>query len=126
MDTQVATMTTKQVAYRLVELLRSGQFEEAQKELFAEGVVSTEPEAMPGMEKEIKGLDAVIEKGHHFMSTVEEVHGSVITEPVVIGNLISLGLGFDCTIKEKGRTNMEEIILYKVKDGKIVHEQFYY
>jgi len=51
-------MTTGQIASRLAELCRQGQFEAAQKELYAENAVSIEPEAMPDFPKETKGLRA--------------------------------------------------------------------
>ena len=40
-------MNTQQIATRLAELCRQGQFEAAQKELFAEDAVSIEPRATP-------------------------------------------------------------------------------
>jgi len=44
-------MTTEQIAARLAELCRQGQFEDAQKELYAENAVSIEPEGMPDFPK---------------------------------------------------------------------------
>jgi len=35
-------------------------------------------------------------------------------------------MGFDVTFKEKGRTQMEEVCVFEVKDEKIVSEQFFY
>jgi SnoaL-like domain len=69
-------MTTEQIASRLAELCRQGQFEAAQKELYAENAVSIEPEAMPDFPKETRGLRAIIEKGHKFESMVEKVQGT--------------------------------------------------
>ena len=36
-------MTTQQIAHRLAELCNQGQFEQAQKELFADDAVSIKP-----------------------------------------------------------------------------------
>ena len=124
MGTQTATMTTKEVANRLVKLCREGKIEEAQKELFADDVVSIEAQVMPGQEKEAKGIDAIFEKGRQFMSMVEGVHGSEISEPIVLGNLFAITWSFDATMKGRGRNKMEEVCVYKVKDGKVVSEQF--
>ena len=55
-------MTTQEIANRLVELCRAGQFETAQKELFATDIVSIEPFASPAFEKETHGLNAIFEK----------------------------------------------------------------
>ena len=68
-------MNTQQIAARLTELCSQGQFEAAQKELFAEDAVSIEPQESPDFPKETKGLRAIIEKGHKFESMVEKVHG---------------------------------------------------
>jgi hypothetical protein len=32
----------------------------------------------------------------------------------------------DATYKDMGRMDMSEICVYRVRDGKIVHEQFFY
>lgn len=118
-------MTTQQIADRLVQLCQKNDFEQAQKELFSEDAVSIEPEASPGFEKETKGLAAIAEKGKRFSAMVEKVHGITISDPLVAGNAISISLDMDTTMKGQGRMNMTEICVYKVKDGKIISEQFF-
>lgn len=118
-------MTTQQIADRLVQLCRKGDFEKAQKELFAEEAVSIEPQASPGFEKETKGLHAILEKGKQFGASVEEVHSSRISDPIVAANAIALSLNMDVTMKGSGRTTMSEICVYEVKDGKIISEHFF-
>ena len=118
-------MTTEQIAARLAELCRQGQFEDAQKELYAENAVSIEPEGMPDFPKETKGLRAIIEKGHKFESMVEKVHGCTTSAPLVAGTAIAFTLTMDVTMKGRGRVKLEEICAYEVKDGKIVSEQFF-
>ncbi|KAA2240966.1 nuclear transport factor 2 family protein [Chitinophaga agrisoli] len=118
-------MTTQQIADRLVELCRKGDFETAQKELYAEDVVSIEPEATPQFEKETKGLQAILEKGEKFQSMVEEMHGGSVTDPVVADNSFAMVLMMDVTMKEMGRMKMSELCVYKVKDGKVISEEFF-
>jgi hypothetical protein len=118
-------MTTEQIASRLAELCRQGQFEAAQKELFADNAVSIEPEASPNFSKETKGLRAIIDKGHKWESMVEKVHGCSTSAPLVAGNAIAFTLAMDVTMKGRGRVKLEEICAYEVKDGKIVSEQFF-
>jgi hypothetical protein len=118
-------MNTQQIATRLVELCRQGQFEAAQKELFAEDAVSIEPRATPDFPKETKGLRAIIDKGHKFESMVEKMHECNASAPLVTGNAIALALSMDVTMKGRGRVKLEEICAYEVKDGKIVSEQFF-
>lgn len=118
-------MTTGQIASRLAELCRKGQFEAAQKELFAEDAVSIEPESMPDVPKETTGLRAIIEKGHKFELMVDKVHSCNTSTPLVAGNAIAFTLTMDVTMKGRGRVTLEEICAYEVKDGKIVSEQFF-
>jgi len=118
-------MTTQQIAKRLVELCREGKYETAQKELYAESCVSIEPRESPGFEKETKGLKAILEKGHKFESMVEQMHGTSVSEPLVVDNTIAIGLNMDVTMKGRGRNKMGELCVYQVKDGKIVSEQFF-
>lgn len=118
-------MTTDQIARRLVELCRAGDFETAQKELFANDAVSIEPYATPEFEKETKGLDAIIEKGHKFNDMVEAMHGGDVTDPIVAGSSFAMVMRMDMTMKGKERMNMSELCVYEVKDGKIISESFH-
>jgi hypothetical protein len=118
-------MTTQEIAARLVELCRQGQYETAQKELYAEDAVSIEPEGSP-MGGKTEGVEGIIAKGHQFMAMVEEFHGGTVSDPVIAGNVFSVAAVLDATYKDGSRNLMEEICTYKVKDGKIVLEQFVY
>jgi hypothetical protein len=118
-------MTTSQIANRLAELCRQGKWEEAQKELFSNDAVSIEPYSTPAFDKETRGLNAIIEKGHKFETMTEELHKVEVSEPIVAGNAISFRLIMDITMKEKPRETWEEICVYVVKDGKIISEQFF-
>lgn len=118
-------MTTKEIAERLTAFCREGKFEDAQKELFAEDVVSIEPEASPAFEKETKGLAAIIEKGHKFDSMVEQMNGITVSDPVVAGNSFCISMRLDAVMKDQGPMNMSELCVYKVKDGKIISEEFF-
>ncbi|HXS57732.1 MAG TPA: nuclear transport factor 2 family protein [Hanamia sp.] len=118
-------MTVPQIAHRLAELCNQGNFEQAQKELFDNDAVSIEPEAGGGFEKETKGLDAIIEKGKKFGSMVEEVHGCSASDPIVGGSSFAISLNMDTTMKGRERSTLSELCVYKVKDGKIISEQFF-
>jgi ketosteroid isomerase-like protein len=117
-------MSTQEIANRLVELCREGDWEKAQKELFAKDAVSIEPYATPDFQKETKGLDAILEKGEKFASMVEKYHDLKVSEPLVSGNSFAVTMAMDLTMKGQGRMNMAELCVYQVKDGKIVAESF--
>jgi len=127
MSTKEAVMTTKEVASRFNELAQLGQFDKVQEELYAEKAVSIEPEhaAAMGMSN-AEGLDAIRKKGEAFNQIVEEMHGGYSTEPVIAGNFFTLAMGMDVTMKGMGRSKIDEIAVYEVKDGKIVKEQFFF
>ncbi|MBW8686639.1 nuclear transport factor 2 family protein [Chitinophaga rhizophila] len=118
-------MTTKQIADRLVALCQQGEFDAAQKELFAADAVSIEPYATPEFEKEVKGLDKIAEKGEKFMHMTETMHSVEISAPVIGGNAFAMSLKMDITMKGQDRMTIEELCVYQVKDGKIISEQFF-
>ena len=118
-------MSTQQIATRLAELCRQGEFEAAQKELFAEDAVSIEPRETPEFSKETKGLRAIIDKGHKWNSMVEKVHGCTASTPLIAGNAFAMTLAMDVTMKGRGRMKIEEVCVYETKDGKIASEQFF-
>ena len=123
--TATAKMTTKEIAKRLKKLCDKGDWEGAHKELYAKNAVSIEPQASPGFEKEVHGLDAIIEKGKKWQSMVSEVHEIEVSEPMVAGNTFAVTMRMDMTMKDKKRSDMTELCVYHVKDGKIISEQFF-
>lgn len=69
-------------------------------------------------------MEAIKKKGEAFNSMVEEVHGGYSSAPVVAGNHFSVGMGMDITMKGMGRSKMNEIAVYEVKDGKLSKSNF--
>ena len=120
-------MNTEQVAKRLVELCRKGEYEQAQRELYAQDAVSIEMPGLPeGALGNVEGLEAIYEKGRQFSERVEAVHASEASDPVIAGNWFSVSAVMDATMKGRGRVAMREICVYHVRDGKIDREQFFY
>lgn len=117
-------MNTQEVANRLVELCRQGDYETCYKELYAEDCWSIEPEGAPT--PPVQGMAAIAEKGKRWNEMMEEFHGSEIGEPIVGDKHFSVTMMMDATFKERGREKMNEICVYEVKEGKIVKEQFFY
>ena len=118
-------MSTQQIATRLAELCNKGEFEAAQKELFADDAVSIEQHETAGFPKETKGLRAIIQKGHHWASSLEKIHECSASKPLIAGNAIAMTLSMDVTMHGRGRTKLEEVCVYEVKNGKIASEQFF-
>jgi hypothetical protein len=126
MTPKEVTMTTKEIADKLVKLCSAGKFHEATKELYADDIVSMEAGAPPGGSRESKGLPAVLAKGEWWTAN-HEVHSAKAEGPLVAGAHFSVVFRLDVTFKPQSkRFTMEEVAVYKVADGKIVYEEFFY
>src|SRR5450432_3200998 len=117
-------MTTQEIANRLVELCQKGDFEAALTELFSDDATSIEPYSTPAFEKETKGIKAIREKGDKWNAMVKEVHGITVSDAIVAGNSFACSMRLNVTMKEGGPMDMTELCVYKVKDGKIISEEF--
>jgi len=119
-------MTTEEVAATLVELCSQGKLEEAAEKLYSPDIVSVEAGASPGQSRESKGIAAVKAKGEWWVAN-HEVHSSTVEGPLVAGSHFAVSFKFDVTFKPQNRRfTMEEIAVYKVVNGKIVYEEFFY
>lgn len=117
-------MTTEQVANKLVNMCRQGNFSGAMEELYADNIVSTE---MPGMPNEVtSGIKEVHAKSEQWMNNVQEFHSAEVSEPQIAGNHFSCTMDMDVTFKDRGRQQMSEVCVYGVENGKITSEQFFY
>lgn len=120
-------MYTREIADRLVVLCREGKYDQVYDELFAEDAENIEMPAMSeGPLGDAKGMPAMRRKAQAWFEGVEQIHSSSVGEPVVAGQWFALPMALDVTFKDRGRTAMEELCLYHVRDGRIVREQFFY
>jgi hypothetical protein len=117
-------MSTQEIANRLVELCRKGDYETCYKELYSPNAASIEADDSFGSQR-VEGMEAIRKKGEAWGAMIEEMHGSSVGDPIVAGNCFSCTMMVDWTMKGMGRQKMEEICVYKVEDGKIVSEQFF-
>ena len=124
-STANATMSSSEIAKNLKKHCDKGDFEGAQKQLFAKDAVSIEPMASMGFERETHGLDAILKKGEKWNAMVSEVHGIKVSDPMVAGDSFAIAFNMDVTTKDGKRNKMNELGVYHVKDGKIVSEQFF-
>ena len=73
-----------------------------------------------------EGLDAVRKKFEWWYQN-NELHSCTVEGPLVAGSHIAVTFKMDVTYKpDSKRVQMEEIAVYKVADGKIVYEEFFY
>ncbi len=118
-------MTTEEIAQKLVDYCRKGDWQSAYDELYSKNCVSIEPGGGPWPER-VEGMDAIYEKGKAWNEMSEEVYGVEVSEPVVCGDQFSLGMTIDVKFKEGPRSKNSEICVYEVREGKITKEQFFY
>lgn len=123
--TTETTLTTKQIAVRFNELAQQEQWFQIQDELFADDVKSIDPPHSPYFGYE-EGKAAVRKKGEDWVKRVEAAHRRFTTEPIVSENHFVVGREVDISVRGFGRIQINELMLYEVKEGKIVSEQFFY
>lgn len=120
-------MLVADIAKDLVRLCNEGKNLEAVEKYYADDIVSVESASGPNMPAATKGIEAIRGK-HHWWFQNHEIHSSVASGPYVgDDNKFAVEFSFDVTDKPSGkRFQMTEMGLYTVKNGKIVHEHFYY
>ena len=117
-------MTATELAQDFTAMLKRGEHREAAAKYNADDIVSLE--AMEGPMAMIKGKDAVEKKGEWWYAN-HEIHSATAEGPFVNGDQFGVTFAIDVTAKESGqRMQMREIGVYKVKDGKIAEERFYF
>lgn len=118
-------MTTTQIAERLVELLKQGQFETIYDELFdAEKVRHIEPQS-PHF-PEVVGVKAIKEKDAIMTANIASFGGLEVGSPAIASNHFAVPYRASFTLKDGNAVTLDEIIIYQVENGKIVLEQFFY
>ncbi|HEX7903621.1 MAG TPA: SnoaL-like domain-containing protein [Chitinophagaceae bacterium] len=125
MTTNTTVMTTQEVAARFNVLAQQEKWFEIQDEFFADNVKSIDPPNSPYFGY-AEGKSSVRKKGEDFVKRIEAVHRAYTTEPLVTGNYFAVGREKDITVQGLGRIQINEIMLYEVKEGQIVLEQFFY
>ena len=120
---------TLAVGKKLVELCKEGKMTEAVDTLYSPNIVSVEAGAPPGGSARTEGIAAVKGKGDWWVAN-HEVHKAEVEGPFPNGDCFAVRFKFEVTAKAGPmagkRFVMDEAALYTVKDGKIVHEEFFY
>jgi hypothetical protein len=117
-------MNTEEVANKLVELCRKGDFRAAMESLYAKDIVSVEAQEMENMPAEMRGIDQVRGKTDWWEKNME-VHSAKVSGPFVARD--TFVVQFDIDVTDKGsnkRMQMSEAGIYTVKDGKVAREEF--
>ncbi len=119
-------MDIAEIAAELVAGCREDRTRENLDKLYADTAVSVEAQDM-GQGRETVGLDGIKAK-HDWWDSAMEFLGGDITGPLMSGD-DRFAVIFRLKAREKATGNvseMEEVGLYHVADGKIVREEFFY
>lgn len=117
-------MSTANLQQRLNDLfgyIRQGKIIEAMNEFYDKDIVMQENTNPP-----TKGLDANIEREKKFMSGVKELKGFIITASGVGDKVTFYESTSDIVTTGGVPVHVEQVSVAKWKNGKIVHERFYY
>jgi ketosteroid isomerase-like protein len=115
-------MTLREKTQDIYNLVGQGKLLDAFDKYYADDVVLTEPRGT------WKGKAACRAHEVEFLSMVKEFHGmevKAITSDEEAG-IVMHETSMDITFQDGNRVNMEQVGVQKWKDGKIVHERFYY
>ncbi|HVU17183.1 MAG TPA: nuclear transport factor 2 family protein [Candidatus Didemnitutus sp.] len=116
-------MKIEQIANGLVKLCKKARFADAVDTYYSPKIVSLEP---AGDEREARGIDAIKAKGDWWVAN-HQVHRMDVAGPFIHKNQFVVRFTVDVTFKpSKKRFVLDELAIYTVRAGKIVHEQFFY
>lgn len=120
-------MTTQEVADAIVENIKKGDFFACYENYYSKDVVNYEPEdSAIAPRRKTEGLEAQLENAKGFHAIIEKLISKKISEPLVAGNYFSFRLTQEFELKNIGYAKLDELCIFKVIDGKIVYEEFFY
>lgn len=116
-------MSLEENVIGLLEMSGSGQMLEAFEKYYADDIIMQENNEEPRV-----GKDVNRKFEQEFMDSIEEVHGGEVKNIAFNHetNVAMIQSSMDATFKGMGRMQMEEVAVQQWKDGKIVHERFFY
>jgi len=101
--------------------VRQGKIIEAMNEFYDKDIVMQDNANPP-----TKGLAANIEREKQFMSGVKEWKGFNVTASAVGDDVTFYECALDFIATSGQPVHMEQVVVAKWRNGKIVHERFYY
>lgn len=105
----------------LIDFIRTGRIMDAMTEFYDESAVMEEP----AYGKTI-GLAANIERERKFVDSVKEWKGFDVIAVGAVDNVSFYEHTMDWVTQDGQKVHVEQVAVAKWKNGKIVHERFYY
>ena len=114
-------MDTRALEDKLNGMILGGKIMEAFEELYADDVVMVE-----NFDEPCVGKEANRKREQAFMESVAEFHGATVGKTAPEGDVGFSEWVFDATYKGGGRHVLKQVAVRTWKDGKVLHERFYY
>lgn len=105
----------------LNQRILAGRGMEAFEELYADDVTMQE-----NLEAPCVGKDANRKRELEFFASIETFHGATLHSQAVGEGVSFSEWTYDFTTKQGARVQLNEVARRRWKDGKVVHERFYY
>ena len=120
-------MSALEIGTKLVSLVNDGKSDEAVAQLYDEKIVSIEGQGTDEMPARMEGIEAIRGK-HQWWYDNNEIHSTSAVGPFVGNRDDQFVVQFSMDVTPKGgeRSQMTEVGLFTVKDGKVVQEEFLY
>jgi ketosteroid isomerase-like protein len=121
-----ATSITK-IAHFLVDSCRKGDFKATVEHYYDDKIVNVEAMGKHNKPMVKEGIKEVKKSSEEWHAN-NEVHSIEVSDPIISETHFAVKMKKDVTCKtmDNKRVMMEEIAVYEVQNGKIVHEQFFY
>jgi hypothetical protein len=115
------TSNLSQLDRELNELILAGQAMDAFERFYADDVIMQENTEAPCI-----GKAANREREVQFFSAIEQFHGASMHSSIVGDDVSMSEWTFDCTLKGGQRYTVHQVARRRWKEGRVVHERFYY
>jgi ketosteroid isomerase-like protein len=119
--TAPATSNVKQRVQELLSYIRNGRIIEAMTEFYA-----PDSEMQENRNPPTKGLAANIEREKQFLANIKEWRGFNVHAVAVEGDVSLVESSMEFVATDGTPVRLEQVSVSKWRDGKIVHERFYY
>lgn len=115
------TNELQQLDSKLNQMITEGKALEAFDRFYADDVVMQE-----NLEPAVHGKEKNRKREEEFFGQIVQLHQGRVIDSAVGDDVTFAEMIFDATMKDGNRISIAEVARRKWKDGKVIHERFYY
>ncbi len=119
--TTATSENVEAIDQELNQMVLAGKIPEAFEKFYADDIVMQENSEEPRV-----GKDVNRKAEEQFLASVEQWHGARVLASAVNGDVAFSEWELEVTFKGGHRVKMNQVAVRKWKNGKIVHERFFY